>query len=138
MLYVVSTQPLDTITATTLGTNAHASSFVNDQSKPAQTHPNNNESTVPNSAPSSSASSPTIDNDTILFEGKVLTKHSRLVVLSLHKNNIAWQEKGTSQFLFYPHCIYTSEIVRCTVPLSTIIGVTTIHKFFTIHYVVSS
>eukprot|EP00026_Physarum_polycephalum_P005330 Phypoly_transcript_05362.p1 GENE.Phypoly_transcript_05362~~Phypoly_transcript_05362.p1 ORF type:complete len:627 (+),score=83.49 Phypoly_transcript_05362:27-1883(+) len=50
--------------------------------------------------------------------GKVLTKHSRLVILTLKENSLEWQEK-----------------VPCSILLSTIIGVTTINKFFTIHFI---
>jgi hypothetical protein len=54
----------------------------------------------------------------VIFYGNVLTRHGRLVSLSLSRECIAWQEKGP-----------------CSVILSALIGVTTIGKFFTVHYI---
>lgn len=58
----------------------------------------------------------------VVYEGKVITKQNRLIALTLRNDSLMWNEKG-----------FVSIIL-----LSTVIGVTTMDKFFTVHIIARS
>jgi hypothetical protein len=68
----------------------------------------NNDSSVASSSTQPSPEAKSTD-DTVLVEGKVLTKHSRLVILSLLKNTIKWHEKGIPCLSFVLYFFFTKQ-----------------------------
>lgn len=77
-----------------------------------------------NVASSSNVSASNVSNaennaEKVVFEGKVITKQNRLIALTLRNESLMWNEKG-----------FVSIIL-----LSTVIGVTTMDKFFTVHVI---